>query len=362
MGCSGSGRRSRDAENPPRRITRVHRFGGRWGSGALVAMAAVAAGSCSGAGGTATNVRVTTVAPRPTAPGTAGKIVGAWPTSIGSVGYRRGRVVVVRGGGLVWQSQLRFDRPPDYIDGVAVHGRELAFSVWGHGLYLARLPAAEVKIGRDFRETPLAWTRAGVLVTARRRDLIMRSATGAMLRDVPVRGSLYDPRSATYLMETRSGWLERTDGVQTWRLARLGRRLAAAAIDNLPGGRIALLGRGSALFLSATGQPLASAHFRRGRIIIATAAEAPGGHAYAFVVTHQPHPHHGGTDDIEVVGRGQHAAQTVAAVHVTLRGCAFGAFLFHWRGHWLHYRNGDHRLLAIDTSGSRIPIDLQTGR
>jgi len=112
-------------------------------------MAAAAAGSCAGSGGTATSVRVTAVAPRPTALATVGKIVGAWPTSIGSVGYRRGRVVVVRGGGLVWQSQLRFDRPPDYIDGVAVRGRELAFSVWGHGLYLARLPAAEVKIGRD---------------------------------------------------------------------------------------------------------------------------------------------------------------------------------------------------------------------
>jgi len=49
-------------------------------------------------------------------------------------------------------------------------------------------------------------------------------------------------------------------------------------------------------------------------------------------------------------------------VHVTLRGCAFGAFLFHWHGHWLHYRNGDHRLLAIDTTGSHTPIDLMAGR
>src|SRR6185312_10235775 len=160
-------------------------------------------------------------------------------------------------------------------------------------------------------------------------------------------------------METRSGWLERTDGLRTWRLAQLGRRLAAAAIDNLPGGRIALFGRGRVLFLSATGRPLASAYFPHGRIIIAAAAEAPDGHAYAFVVTHQPRPNHGGTDDIEVVHRGQHAAHTVAAVHVTLRGCAFGAFLFHWRGHWLHYRNGDHRLLAIDTTGSRSPVDLR---
>ena len=343
-------------------MTGVHRVGGRLRVGALVAMAAVAAGSCSGSGGTATSVRVATVAPRPTALATAGRIVGAWPTSIGSVGYQRGRVVVVRRGSLVWQSQLRFHRPPDYIDGVAARGRELAFSVWGHGLYLARLPAAEVKIGRDPRETPLAWTRPGVLVTARRRDLIMRSETGAALRHVPVRGSLYDPRSGTYLLETRTGWLERTDGLRTWRLARLGRRLAAAALDNLPGGRIALLGRGRVLFLSTTGRRLASASFRRGRIIIATAAEAPGGHAYAFVVTHQPHPDRGGTDDIKVVHRGRHAAHTVAAVHVTLRGCAFGAFLFHWHGHWLHYRNGDHRLLAIDTTGSHTPIDLMAGR
>jgi hypothetical protein len=64
---------------------------------------------------------------------------------------------------------------------------------------------------------------------------------------------------------------------------------------------------------------------------------------------------------VEVVNRGQHAAHTVAAVHVTLRGCAFGALLFHWRGLWLHYRNGDNRLLAIDTTRLRAPIDLRAG-
>jgi hypothetical protein len=156
--------------------------------------------------------------------------------------------------------------------------------------------------------------------------------------------------------------LKRTDGIRTWRLARLGRRLAAAAIASLANGRIALLGHGHMLILSATGRQLASASFRHGRIVIATVAEPPGGHPYAFVVTHQPDPHRGGTDDIEVVARGRHAAHMVAAVHVTLRGCAFGAGPFGWRGHWLDYRDRDHRLLAIDTTGSHTPIDLRAGR
>jgi hypothetical protein len=89
---------------------------------------------------------------------------------------RWGRLVLYRGGRVVWRSRLRRYGVPTWI---VEGGRSFAFMARDR-LYVAELDGTERAVGR-LGEYPLGWTRAGLLVTAQEKVLRARTRSGRLV-------------------------------------------------------------------------------------------------------------------------------------------------------------------------------------
>jgi hypothetical protein len=200
----------------------------------------------------------------------------AGPKFVGLVGGRGGRLNFYERGGVRWRSQLKHR----WGAGGPSDGRALAFLSSRGRLYITDLVRAERPVGVRF-EYPLGWTRAGLLLTARRNVLRARTRSGKLVGIVERRAgtSSLDPESRTLLYVSRNGGLIRTDGRRSVTLVGRGLR-RFVGIWSLSDGRVGLTDRRLTV-LKGDGSFMASDRLRGnlaavvGRDVIATVSTGP---------------------------------------------------------------------------------------
>jgi hypothetical protein len=256
----------------------------------------------------------------------------------------------------VWQSShaFRVAAGPHTVNGAALRGRLLAFSTYGGGLWIARVPAFERAVARH--EEPVAWTRNDELVTqrvSRSLDavdaLLLRRADGTLVRRIAGRKSatryVFDPGTAT-LLTIRDGRLLRTDGRRRDILARV---RGEPSIEPLRDARIGLVAPRRITVLDRTGRLVASTRYAGE--LSSELGVAPGDAAVAFATLR------GRTERVELLRPGARRASVVFRHRVRgalgeRRGCRV-----EWSGRWLLYTEWDGTLVALDPAARRS-LDL----
>jgi hypothetical protein len=274
---------------------------------------------------------------------------------------RHGRLTVERRGVRLWRStgRYRLYGTPHYLEATALGPRAVAFSFHDAGLYVAGFGRPERIAARG--EEPLFWTPAGHLLTYRwdrpGSSLILRAADGSVLRRLPERMQNFavaeNRRSVVFA--TPEGRLVRTDGERVERLAGI-RALGEPGIE-LPGGGLIVLHSDSAgrlLVLDSAGGQFGSTRLEHWP---AAWAVSPDGLALAFVDTRWTPDYEQGTDAVLVLRRGGLSAVQVYERRHGGSPCGRGAALA-WHGQDLLYSTTEGAVVALDSTGTRPPVDL----
>ena len=302
----------------------------------LAVAGVLAAAACGGSGGAAQHA----------AP--ARPPVGALMHSWGWIGIRGGHAVVSYRGRR-WRSAGAFHRPPEYISSAAVDSSHIAFTVAGHGLFVAPFAGAERRVAGTGAETALTWTPAGELLDADRSGhVVARSAAGTLLERWRVRaGATAVERSGELVYLAPSGELIRTDGERSVALVDATGIVAdPRTLTSLADGSVSMLGTRRLAIFSPAGRLTASAETASGRMDIQGVSAAPDGRGYAYVRTIRRAK--GGTDRIELLVPGARAPRTLATIPVSLQGCGWGSGV-RWDGSRLRYQNADGRRRLVST-------------
>jgi hypothetical protein len=216
-------------------------------------------------------------------------------------------------------------------------------------VWLARVGGGERRIARH--EDPLGWTRAGLLLLAKGRDVIVRDSRGRRVRTLHFRQSFFGPDRRTLLALTEDGRLVRTDGRSTATVARVPDRRYTLS-DVLDHRLIVLVRPGALLVLDRGGRRYASARFSQHEDPGGTIAPLPDGSLALPLVRVRKHD---ALDSVVVVRRGGRSLERLLTRRLPL-SC----------GHWtnLTYRDGrllyssQGRIVLIDPTQRRDRVDL----
>ncbi len=278
---------------------------------------------------------------------------------------RHGQLVVGRGSTTLWRS--RREIPAGQLGVIAAGPHAVAFQ-HDHVLFIAAYGGTDRPVAR--REVPLGWSAGGLFTYSyTRRELLLRSDTGAILETIARRPLQYeyDLGSGSLFFVTR-GVLVGARGARAWRLASL-RSLGFTTNTWLqPMGRLVeLMDDRRLVVLQPGGSVFASGPLPRdGRQPDAPSSSlaiAPSASAVAFTVafgrtdnpsaTRRAH----GTEIAYLLHAGARAATALHVERVAFAPCERGASL-QWHGSWLLYTNTEGNLAAIDTAGAHPTIEL----
>lgn len=277
-----------------------------------------------------------------------------------------GHLKIGHGKHTLWRSRMRFRTAyPDSI-GAVISGRAaVAFSIF-HGrrqsLFVARLGQAERLLASG--ETPLGFTRAGVLVSERRWTLLLhRGPDWSPQRLVAGAGDVVFDHATHTLLFLAQGRLERFDGTRITPLAtlaslRVGRQPQIEPLGRLVGlhstRRLVILRDDGSIFASTRlPRPLKRADF----LSSALAADAGSG-AVSFTFTRGNTAYGSrGTELVYLLRPGASAARVVFRERLTFAVCERAASLS-WRGRWLLYSSSEGRVALVDTHRPARSVDL----
>jgi hypothetical protein len=277
-------------------------------------------------------------------PGVARAGRGVW------VRHTGGRLTLVRHGRVYWRSRINRGS-----DAVSVRGRTIVYANYpsryedSEEVWFARVGGGERRIARH--EDPLGWTRAGLFLLQRGRDIVVRDSHARYMRTLHLRQTLFRPDRETLLALRYDGSLIRTDGRTTWTIARLRDRRWTLS-DVVHGGLIVLVRPGAVLLLDRHGNRYASASFSQHRDLGGTIAVLPDG-SIAFSLVHVRR--HDAVDSVVLV-------RPAALRGVTLYTRRLPLSCGHWTG--LAYRAGrllyssQGRSALIDPSRRHAVVDL----
>jgi hypothetical protein len=294
-----------------------------------------------------------------TSPVPAGTTVW-WPGDDRWVKFADGHLVAGRADVTLWRSHGTFRSHYDVQ--LALTNDRLAFSYGLRGaMYVARLDGAERRVGEG--ETPISWT-GGRLVTLSWRggQLFSRASEGNDRRLLAGHVSTLAPSEEGLVYFFARGRLMVTEGQRPASLARL----AALGFTGAPtlepvGSLLALHDWRHLVILRADGSHYASTLLpgRRKRAdLISSAVTANGfGDAVAYTVTTRT-PRLAETTYL--LRPGGSAATPVYTQRVDyFKVCERMADLS-WHGDWLLYSSSEGNVVAFDTRGKALPVELST--
>ena len=285
---------------------------------------------------------------------------------------RGARIAVLRDGRELWRSRGRFRAVGVFA---TVGPGAIAFSYDRYerrrsrtSLYLAPLGGHERQLASE--ERPLGWTRRGELLTWRFRQgfigVYRRAVDGRLLGRAAarLRDIRFQPVSRTLLALSRSGLLERFDGVRWRRLADLGSLGFGRGVsfEPLAGGLIGVLDWNRVAVLREDGSLFASARFpaRRGLDLVAgqsgLVANASGS-AVAFAVTSRDRAYGGsGRESLYVLRSGDRQARALYGGRLRFAGKRWATL--DWHHAWLLYATTEGKTIALDSRRPGRRVDL----
>ena len=273
-------------------------------------------------------------------PGTARAGHGVW------VRHTGGRLTLVRNGRIFWRSRVNRGS-----DGVVIHGRTIAYANYpsqyedSEEVWLARIGGGERRIARH--EGPLGWTRAGLLLLQRGRDIDVRDSSGRHRATLRFRQSLFQWNASSLLALTYDGRLVRSDGRSSTTVAHVADRRWTIT-DVLRGGLIVLTRPGALLVLDRDGHRYASAVYSEHADVGGTIAPLAGG-TIAFPLLR------GGIDRVLLVQRGARTPVQLLSRRLP-PSCGHWTTLTYHAGRLLYSSQG--RIVIVDPSRKQRPIDL----
>jgi hypothetical protein len=271
--------------------------------------------------------------------------------------HRGGHLGLLRNGRVLWRSRFAHGS-----DNVVLHNDAIAFSVYRlsrPALWVARVGAPERLVGRE--EELHGWARAGGFFTQSGPELRLRAPDGRLARRLAdIKTSTYDRTSESLFAVSTSGFLIRTDGRRTARLANLvPLRLAEdPALEVLAGGLIRISSRNRTILFLRDGTRFASVSLSRSAMIVSALGTLPARRGVVFVVNY-PRSLRRGTDRVLLVERGRRVPRVLYERPTDPRTCGDWASLSVIGKSALYWRGSNHALVALDTSGRRPPIDLR---
>ena len=281
---------------------------------------------------------------------------------------RRGHLVFLRAGQVVWRSRGRYRlyRTAHYLATAALGRDAVAFAFEQGPLYVAHFGEPERVVAEH--EFPLGWTRTGLLLTSRpgagSPRLLVRDEAGGLRATIAdrLRTFAFDRASGTILYLTRDGVLRQSDGLHRRTLARGLSRWAL--VSPLPDGLIGIVdGKLTAdriTILRPDGSLFARAAFpgaAAGRLYVGGDSglrPAPGGGAVAFTVRKG---NLRGADSVYVLRAGERRPVLVYRRQLRFAICERSVTLA-WHGGWLLYAPSEGPVVAIDAVRRSRPIDL----
>jgi hypothetical protein len=284
---------------------------------------------------------------------------------------RRGHLLIVRNGAVIWRSAARYAVQDAAHMGVIVAGRPgIAFEVrqWGP-LFMAGWHGPEHRVAAA--GWPEMWTRSGNLIAVLHRRgsrtfgyaVLSPSGDGLATLATGLRVGVVDQRdddlgTGTFWFLTGNGDLLRTDGVATWVVASS----RALGLTGIP--EVGVVGGGLIQFLSAGWREGQVVLYPDGRVFARIPAPpkgqvggfgelsvGPGNRMVAYILIREP----AGVSTVFVVRPGG----APVAVYRTARGsspCALPPLA--WHGSWLLYTPRGGRAVLIDAAGSHRVIRL----
>ena len=263
---------------------------------------------------------------------------------VGLVGGRSGWLNFYERGRVRWRS----DRRHQWGAGVS-DSRSLAFLSSRGRLYITDLAGPERAVGVRF-ESPLGWTRAGLLLTGQNHVLRVRTRSGRLVRILERRAGSrsFDQRSRTLVYAARDGAVVRTDGQSTQRFASRVNRWTE--IVPLEADRVALVGRRRVVVLDSDGSILTSD--RRHYNVPAISSHG----AIAMISTGPLDGHSRARESVRLLRPGDRSSKVLFATQVGALGCGHWPTLA-WRSEELLYATSEGHVVVI-TPGSGENLDL----
>ena len=273
-------------------------------------------------------------------PGTARAGHGVW------VRHTGGRLTLVRNGRVFWRSRVSRGS-----DAVVIHGRTIAYAAYpsryedSEEVWLARVGGSERRIARH--EGPLGWTRAGLLLLQRGRDIDVRDSSGRHRAKLRFRQSLFQWNTSSLLALTYDGRLVRSDGRSSTTIAHVVDRRWTIT-DVLRGGLIVLTRTGALLVLDRDGHRYAFAAYSQHADVGGTITALPDG-SIVFPLLR------GGIDRVLLLQRGARKPVQLLARRLP-PSCGHWTSLTYHRGRLLYASQG--RIVVVDPLRKQRPIDL----
>ena len=273
-------------------------------------------------------------------PGTARAGHGVW------IRHTGGRLTLVRNGRVFWRSRVSRGS-----DAVFIRGRTIVYAAYpsryedSEEVRLARVGGGERRIARH--EEPLGWTRAGLLLLQRGRNIDVRDSAGRHRATLRFRQSLFQWNTSSLLALTYDGRLVRSDGRSSTTLARIADRRWTVT-DVLRRGLIVLTRPGALLVLDRHGHRYASTTFAEHADVGGTVTPLPDG-SIAFPLLR------GGIDRVLLLQRGARKPVQLLARRLP-RSCGHWTSLTYHAGLLLYSSQG--RIVLVDPVREERPIDL----
>jgi hypothetical protein len=269
---------------------------------------------------------------------------------------RPGRYFLVRDGRVVWRSRGLY---PNDGGSVAFGPGRFAFASYRRGVFMTDLRHGERLVFRGRGTYPVDFTRAGDLVVAAGRAVVLVSPEGRTLWRYPYRARnsfAFDERSDTLYFVTPSG---RLASVRDRRL-RLGRDLAGVGGQvSTAAPRLLVFGGARTIVVTRTdGSLVARTGWRSARLGSDSGVSVSrDGRTFAFRLTDaRPGSRSVRTATVYLLRAGSSRAVPMLRHRLGPTGCAVGANLF-WRGRFLLYVSTDGRRVIVDTV-TRAVTDL----
>jgi hypothetical protein len=250
-----------------------------------------------------------------------------------------GRYLIVRSGRVIWRSAGAYYN--DYV-GVAFGPHTFAFGSYRRGLFLTDLESPERLVVSGRSIAPLGFTPPGELLATGRRDLLVVSPEGLLVRRYRYRQSIgysFDEETKTLYFVSPSGMLSAARGSALRRIARTG---VQGAIGVLGRRLLTFVGRGHVVVVRhRDGSLVARASWdpKLGEID-AGVDVSDDGRLFAFRVTKARPGDRRSRATVFMLGTGERRAQIVYRHRLARQGCGSGGSV-DWGGSSLLYRSVD---------------------
>jgi hypothetical protein len=267
------------------------------------------------------------------------------------VTHTRGHLVLLRGGRTLWRSRL-----PHGSDNVSINGDAIAFTAYEHyhpDVWVAHLGRPEQLAART--ENLLGSARGGGFFTQRGHDLRVRDADGLLRRHLAtVYATAYDARTETLVALTDVDRLIRTDGstVKTLDILRDVGHAWPSWLDVLPNGLIEIQSTNRRFFFSPDGRRFASAVLPRKAIDVSGTLSLADRRGVVFAI------HHGGSDRVLLLERGDRIPRELYRRRVAATGCGYRVNLSLRGDQVLYWSSPGRALVELDTMGRMGAHDL----